>query len=889
MKRYEELETANGVVRRVGKLVSALEAVYHAGWPLKVGLGAALSLPGAILSPVLPSSEFSGLPFQAYYPGVIIAAILGGFVPGVAATSASAALGLLFAPLTGTSLGLRLTLFLIISFAISALAGTMHWSLWRLGQSEGRRLDAERLLLANERFRMTQAGDAIAAFDLDVENNVGEDVDALRLMFGLAPGIVINPERILGVALEEDVPQIKAALEAAYDAAGDGLYNSEYRIRRPSDGVERWIAARGQVFFRGGRPVRMIGVCRDVTGQRTTERALRMSQAQVREFVGRAPASIAMFDRDMLYLAASRGWIEAYGRGRQSLTGLSHYALHPGLLENWKAVHRAVLKGEFHNENDNYWVDSEGQDHWIRWTAYPWTDEAGGVGGVILSADEVTAQKRAEALLRESEEKFRNAFAEAAVGFVMADAGGAILEANKAFCRLTGYEADELKLVRLTDLVHPDDRAGDEALVEALWENGPGYVVENRYVRKDGATIWVRKSTSLTHGAVAGRRFIVKLVEDVTERRRSEELAARTVAQLSAILDGANDAVISIDVFGIIQSVNAAARRMFGYQRAEMVGRNVRLLMPTGDARRHDEYLANYLRTGVGRIIGTGRETEGQRKDGRTFPIDLAIVEAFVDGEPIFVGFVRDLSERRNFEMRMDRLAAQRLTAIGGMAGALSHELNQPLAAAAVYLATARRMLSRAPDDIPRVDDALMRAERQVERMGEMIRRLRGFVAHGEADKTHQSLHALIRETAMAEFPDGRTQQPALTLCLAAGDDEVLMDKVQIGQVLSNLLRNAREATAEAPESCVVVSTELRGGGMICCDVLDNGPGLADAVKENLFEPLTSTKANGMGVGLSISKSIIEAHYGRISGRSVSGGGALFSFTLPLASAESDE
>lgn len=170
-----------------------------------------------------------------------------------------------------------------------------------------------------------------------------------------------------------------------------------------------------------------------------------------------------------------------------------------------------------------------------------------------------------------------------------------------------------------------------------------------------------------------------------------------------------------------------------------------------------------------------------------------------------------------------------------------------------------------------------------------MIRHLRAFVAHGEADKSHQSLHELIREVVAAEFPDGRTLQPAVTLSLKAADDEVLMDSIQIGQVLSNLLRNFREATAEARGSHVTVSTERIGEGLIQCDVSDDGPGFADAVRDNLFQPLTSTKANGMGVGLSISKSIIEAHYGRIWGESGPDGGAVFSFTLPLAVAESEQ
>ncbi len=872
--------------------MSALGAIHDARWPLKIALGIAASLPGIVLRLALEPRLFDHLPYQAYYPGVLVASILGGLLPGVAAASASTLWVHLWSPpLTDFSSGVRLAFFLGNSLAISGFAEAMHRTLWRPGEAEGRREEAERLLIASEKFRLTQASETIAAFDLDIEKNAAKDVDAVRRIFGFEPGTVVNPQAILRTALPEDVPKIKAALEAAFDAAGDGVYIAEYRIRRPSDGAERWIAARGQVFFEAGRAIRMIGICRDVTDERTAEHALRKSQAQVRIFVERAPISIAMFDRDMVYLAASRAWIETYGRGRDSLVGLNHYKLHSDIPDRWKAIHRGVLKGEFHSDVNDHWIDADGQEHWVRWAAYPWSDEVGGIGGVVLSAEEISAQKRAEVALRESEEKFRNAFVEAAVGFVMGEAGGAILEANKAFCRLTGYSADELKSMRFVDLIHPDDKAGNNVLDERLRAGDiPGYIAENRYVRKDGAIIWVRKSASLTHGAGDGGRWIVNLVEDVTERKRSEETAARTVAQLSAILDGATDAVISIDVAGIVQSINAAGERMFGYERGEVVGRNVRMLMPEGDARRHDEYIANYFRTGVGKIIGVGREMEGRRKDGSVFPIDLALVEAVVYDELIFIGFVRDLSERRNFEIRMDQLAAQRLTAIGGMAGALAHELNQPLAAAGVYLATARRMLSRAPDKpLAPVEDALERAGDQVARMGDMIRRLRGFVAHGEADKTHQSLHALIREIAAAELPEGRTEGLALTLSLNAEDDEVLMDRVQIGQVLSNLLRNAKEATADSPGSHVGVSTELNGEGMIRCEVSDDGPGLADAVRESLFEPLTSTKATGMGVGLSISKSIIEAHYGRIWGESGHGGGTVFSFTLPLASAESEE
>ncbi len=874
-----------------GALAWALVAIHTARWPVRLAFGAAAGLAGAVLRLVFHGVIPDQFVYLTFYPGVAVAALFGGFVPGAGAVLVSLLTAPFWsAPAATLDFVLRLVGFLLYSVAVCGLAEAMHRATWRLGEAEGRRADAERLLFASERFRLTESAHAIAAFDLDIEKNAAADVDGFRRMLGLAPETVVNREAMLSVARPDDVPKIKAALSAAFNPRGDGLYQAEYRIRRADDGAQRWIAARGHVYFEASRPVRMIGVCSDVTDAKTAERALQNSQAQVRMFVEQAPISIAMFDRDMIYVAASRRWIEAYGRGRESLAGLSHYELHPDIPDRWKAIHRGVLKGEFHRDADDYWTDADGREHWVRWATYPWTDAAGEIGGLIISAEEISAQKRAEAALRESEEKFRNAFADAAVGFAMAQSGGAILEANDAYCRLTGYTADELKSMRLVDLIHPDDRADNLALIHRMRAGQiQGYVVENRYLRKDGETIWVRKSVSMTRHAAGKLPWVVNLVEDVTARKRSQDTAARTVAQLTAVLDGAKDAIIAIDIKGIVQSINAAGERMFGYERGEVVGRNLRMLMPASHARRHNDYIGNYLRTGDAKMIGVGRETEGRRKDGSQFPIDLAVVEAAVYDELIFVGFVRDLSERRRIETRIDQLSAQRLTAIGGMAGALAHELNQPLAAVGFYLETARRMLGRPPNERPAsVEDTLEQAGEQVARMGGIIRHLREFVAHGEPDKTHQSLHGLIREIASIEFPDDGRSGADLTLTLNAAADGVLMDRIQVGQVLSNLLRNAREAMADSPGSRVLISTR-RSGDMIRCDVSDNGPGLADAVRGRLFEPLTSTKATGMGIGLSISKSIVEAHYGRIWAEPNPHGGSVFSFVLPLTTAGSEE
>ncbi len=860
------------------------------GWPSKLAIGAALALP--FIAARIAAFGFSpDFPYLVFYPGVAIAAALGGSVAGVGTAVISILAGALwFPPAPSVGFLVRCGGFLFYTAVICLLAEAMHRALWRLGEAEGQRKAAETLLIASERFRLASAGD-IGAFNIDIAKNAAAETDAMRAIFGMSPTGAFNPERMIGLALPEDRPRISNALAAACNPAGDGAYEAEYRIHRENDGALRWIAARGQVQFEKRRAVRMIGVCRDVTDIKTAKQGLRRSEAQIRRFVERAPIEIAMFDRDMTHVAVSRRWLENYGKGRHDLIGVNHYALHPDLPERWKAIHRRVQEGEFHSEDGDVWVDAEGRTRWLRWAAFPWTDSAGAIGGVIISADDVSAQKQAEAALRESEEKFRMAFAEAAIGFVMANADGRIVEANAAYSYLTGCTSDDLKSKRLIDLIHPEDRGDVSRHIERIRSGDlPAFVVEHRYPRRGGEPIWVRASASMTRDPGGGPQWVVYLVEDVTERKRIEDMADRTIAQLTAVLDGAKDAVISIDINGVVQSINAAGERMFGYERSEVIGRNVSLLMPEPDAGQHDSYLASYLKTGVGKIIGSGREVEARRKDGTTFPIDLTINEAAVRDNLIFVGFVRDLSERRRIELRIDQMAAQRMTAIGGMAGALAHELNQPLAAMGAYLETAQRMLAKTAEGrFAPIEDAVARASAQVERMGDIIGHLRAFVGHGEPDKTYQSLHALIAKVAVEPASGARMQASALTLEMSAARDDVVMDPVQIGQVLSNLIRNAREALGTAREGRVVVSTTLEGGDTIRCDVSDNGPGLADAVRERLFEPVTSTKPTGMGVGLSISKSIVEAHYGRIWAQPNAKGGTIFSFTLPLAAAEADE
>jgi two-component system sensor kinase FixL len=381
-------------------------------------------------------------------------------------------------------------------------------------------------------------------------------------------------------------------------------------------------------------------------------------------------------------------------------------------------------------------------------------------------------------------------------------------------------------------------------------------------------------------------------VLDISEEKQLEAALRTRETHLRSILDTVPDAMIVVDGSGIMQLFSTAAERMFGFTEQQAIGKNVSELMPNPDHARHDSYLTRYRSSGERHIIGIGRIVTGKRRDGTTFPMHLTIGEMQSGGEPYFTGFVRDLTEHQQTQARLQELQSElvhvsRLSAMGEMASALAHELNQPLAAISNYMKGSRRLLSQSQDpNTKKIESAMDRAAEQALRAGQIIRRLRDFVSRGESDKLDESLSKLVEEAGALGLSGAREQNVQLRFNLKPEFDRVLVDRVQIQQVLVNLFRNALEAMAQSPRRELIVSNEMVADDMIEISVSDTGSGFQDDVKPNLFQTFFTTKETGMGVGLSISRSIIEAHGGRMSAESNSSGGATFRFTLPAAPQE---
>ncbi|WP_222950445.1 PAS domain S-box protein [Sphingomonas sp. JC676] len=372
-----------------------------------------------------------------------------------------------------------------------------------------------------------------------------------------------------------------------------------------------------------------------------------------------------------------------------------------------------------------------------------------------------------------------------------------------------------------------------------------------------------------------------------TETETANADLARREAHLRSILETVPDAMIVIDEHGLIRDFSPAAERLFGWTPAQVSGRNVSMLMPAPYRDSHDGYLERYYRTGERRIIGIGRVVVGERSDGSTFPMELSVGEMRMDGARFFTGFVRDLTERQQTETRLQELQSElvhvsRLTALGEMASALAHELNQPLSAIANYLKGSRMLLARADVPHDKVADAVERASNEALRAGEIIRRLRDFVARGETERSVESLPKLIEEASALALVGAKEHSIRVRYAFSPEVDLVLADRVQVQQVVLNLVRNAVDsmAASAAPRRELDIRVEPEGDDMAMVSVADTGPGISADIAGQLFQPFITTKRTGMGVGLSISRTIIEAHGGRIWAEENEGGGALFHFTL---------
>ncbi|QNQ10594.1 PAS domain-containing sensor histidine kinase [Sphingomonas alpina] len=467
----------------------------------------------------------------------------------------------------------------------------------------------------------------------------------------------------------------------------------------------------------------------------------------------------------------------------------------------------------------------------------------------------------------------------------MLDPQGYVTIWNRGAERIKGWTQAEIVGRHFSVFYQPRDIAADKPAADLVRAAAEGRLEEESWrVRRDGSEFFACVTMTALHDETGALRGFGKVVRDLTEQKAAETALARREEHLRSILETVPDAMIIIDEAGTISSFSAAAERLFGHVEADVIGRNVSVLMPEPDRGRHDGYLADYMGGGERKVIGRVRLVTGLRRNGETFPLELAVGEALVGDRRIFTGFIRDLTERRRTELRLQDLQSElihvsRLSAMGTMASTLAHELNQPLTAVTNYLEGARGLLDDpTPETLALAREAMEDATAQSIRAGHIIRRLRDFVAHGAVSQRPEPLNLMVEEAAHLALIGARAAGVRVVTDYSSTDAMVRADRVQIQQVLVNLIRNAIQAMADTPRRILTIATCPVDDHMQVT-ITDTGGGIAPGVADRLFQAFASSKPEGMGLGLSICRTIVEAHGGAIWATALPDG-TEFHFTL---------
>ena len=663
----------------------------------------------------------------------------------------------------------------------------------------------------------------------------------------------------------------------------------EFRIRR-ADGAYRWHIARERPAHDGtGARVGWYGTCTDVEDLKVAETALRASEEQLKLAI--RATGVVIWDWDVTADAQvwrtegddCFGWRDPLDRPQPAAWRSDR--VHPDDRTRVAAgFGAAVADPTVTTYRDEYrFRRATGEYADVLDHGYVLRDPEGRPVRAVGAMLDVTARRRAEEALRESEERYRR-LVEVLPTAVLVHDGERVTFCNPAFVQLIGgASAHELIGSPRLRFVHPEyHEAVRTRLVAASAPGDVGSGLDLRLVRLDGRTVLVHAvGTPIQH---KGRHEYIVAMSDLSERERATDL-------LKSVMGSVSDAIVTIDTAGTVTSVNPATERMFDYAEAELLGRNVNALMPEPDRGRHDGYLTNYLTTGIAKVIGIGREVEARRKDGKTFPVELTVTEFRLDGERRFTGVLRDISARRRLEEQFRQ--SQKMEAVGRLAGGIAHDFNNLLTVINGYgdlllLEPGARDDKR--DKLVAIRDAGERAAALTSQLLAFSRKtiiapkafdLRDTVAHAD-----RLLRRLIGEDILLTV----TTHPAVC--------RVFADPNQIDQVLLNIAVNARDAmpkggrlTLEVRPVAIGASAGPtdgpRAGRYIELSVSDTGCGMSDEVRANIFEPFFTTKGPGKGTGLGLATvyGIVQQAGGHIAVESAVGRGTTFRVWLPAVAA----
>lgn len=476
-------------------------------------------------------------------------------------------------------------------------------------------------------------------------------------------------------------------------------------------------------------------------------------------------------------------------------------------------------------------------------------------------------------------------------GIFMLDPTGHVVSWNTGASHIEGYQTDEILGCHFSCFYRPEEiTAGKPEEHLRIATTAGRYEEEGWRVRKGGQPYWALVVTTSLRDQAGALQGFATVVRDISDRKQTQD-KTRLMEELAV------NAMILVDARGLLVLVNPQTEKLFGYSQAELTGQPVEILVPESSRANHPAQRGKFFANPSIRAMGAGRDLFARRKDGTEFPVEIGLNPLETNEGLLVLGSIVDITERKRAEEKARRHLAElahagRLSSVGEMFSELAHEINQPLAAAANY---ARACVRCAESDTAATREQLLdwmkKAASQAERASDIVKRIGTFVKKDRSVWLELSINRLIENvialpTLLHSFTDAGTRT-AVRLELEQTLPAIFADKVQIEQVLANLIRNAVEAMEGMPDGQrrLTVKSELCDG-MIQVSVSDTGHGISPEQQVQLFNPFFTTKPEGMGLGLSISRSIIETHRGRMFAKLNSDGGATFVFQLPVGRGE---
>jgi two-component system sensor kinase FixL len=461
---------------------------------------------------------------------------------------------------------------------------------------------------------------------------------------------------------------------------------------------------------------------------------------------------------------------------------------------------------------------------------------------------------------------------------------------NEGCSLLTGYSKKQFEdhSILWGKLIHPDDYDRVHQTINQSLKAKRIFELEYRIITKknDVRLVWERGEPV---NSIVNDEFIIEgFIMDITSIKQAEVDLIHSYAFSDAIVNSVVDAVITINDEGLIQSFNHAAQKMFGYTYDEVKDKNVNVLMLEPYINHHNQYLAQDIITNEPHIIGTGRELLAKRKDGTTFPIHSSVSEIHNHDKKMFVELIRDITQQRTLEneviSHIEQMAhADRLNALGEMAAAIAHEINQPLTAISLFSQTGKNFVKKGKYE--RLPEIFENISLHARRAGTVIERIQFMTKQGDRSKEVIASNILIDEVKKLAESDARLRDINIQLLTCKENSNVFVDRVQIQQVILNLLRNGMEAMQSIVcknGALIKLQILVNAENNVEISVVDTGCGIPKTMIDSLFTPFSTTKKNGTGIGLSISKSIVEEHGGHIHFSENKPAGAIFYFTLPI-------